>query len=315
MRFLVLGGAGFLGSHITDALVARRHEVRVFDLPKVSTQNLSQCLNLIELLGGDFNNAIDLSRALENVDVIVHLIGTTLPEPSNDNPAYDVDTNVIATLKLLDLAAKNGVKKIIFASSGGTVYGIPQSLPISESHPTNPICSYGITKLTIEKYLALYRRLHDLDYAILRLGNPFGERQRTANVQGAVAVFLGKVYQNKPITVWGDGSAARDFFYISDLVDAFMRVIETDTKTNIFNIASGQAHSINEILSILREVTGRHITVTYTQGRKFDVPANCLDISRAKQELGWKPQVSLREGIGRTWDWLNSPDHALHYRG
>jgi UDP-glucose 4-epimerase len=135
------------------------------------------------------------------MDVIIHLIGTTLPEPSNDNPRYDVHTNVTATLKLLDKAREKGVKKIIFASSGGTVYGIPRALPIPETHPTDPICSYGITKLTVEKYLALYHHLYQLDYAILRLGNPFGERQRIINAQGAVAVFLGKIHQDQPITI------------------------------------------------------------------------------------------------------------------
>jgi UDP-glucose 4-epimerase len=306
MNFLVLGGAGFIGSHIVDALVARRHKVRVFDLPNVSTQNLKQCLNSIEIIGGDFKNENDVALALENVDVIVHLIGTTLPEPSNENPAYDVDTNVNATLRLLDHAVNKGVKKVLFISSGGTVYGIPQSLPIPETHPTNPLCSYGITKLTIEKYLALYHSLHNLDYTILRLGNPYGERQRTTNVQGAVAVFLGKIYQDQPITIWGDGSVARDFFYISDFISAFLRVIDSDTDTKIFNIASGQAHSINEILSIIREVSGKNVSVNHTPGRKFDVPVNCLDISRAIIELGWQPHVSLKEGIRKTWEWMKA---------
>jgi UDP-glucose 4-epimerase len=304
MRFLVLGGAGFMGSHIVDALVARHHKVRVFDLPNVGTQNLKQCLDSIEVVGGDFKNESDVSLALEDIDFIVHLVGTTLPEPSNENPAYDVDTNVISTLKLLDHAVNKGVKRVIFVSSGGTVYGIPKSLPIPETHPTNPLCSYGITKLTIEKYLALYHRLYDLDYTILRLGNPFGERQRIANVQGAVAVFLGKIYQNQPITIWGDGSVARDFFHIGDFISAFVRIIDSDPVSKIYNIASGQAHSINEVLSIIREVSRKDFSVSYAPGRKFDVPVNCLDIKRARDELEWQPQVSLKEGIQRTWEWL-----------
>jgi UDP-glucose 4-epimerase len=209
-------------------------------------------------------------------------------------------------LRLLDCAVDKRIQKVIFASSGGTVYGIPRTLPIPESHPTDPICSYGITKLTIEKYLALYHRLHDLDYTILRLGNPFGARQRTENVQGAIAVFLGKIYKNQPITIWGDGSIARDFFHISDLVSAFMRVIECRTEMKVFNIASGQAHSINQIVSMLRKVTGEAISIQYTHGRKFDVPVNCLDINRAKNELGWQPRVSLEEGIQQTWEWLKA---------
>ncbi|MHB8773177.1 MAG: NAD-dependent epimerase/dehydratase family protein [Syntrophales bacterium] len=304
MHCLVLGGAGFIGSHIVDALVARNHRVRIFDLPNINTQNLQQCIDRVEVLGGDFNNVNDISPALEGVDVVVHLVGTTLPGPSNENPAYDVESNVIGTLNLLKQVVAKGVKKIIFSSSGGTVYGIPRSVPIPETHETNPICSYGITKLTIEKYLALFHHLHNLDYTILRLANPYGERQRTDAVQGAVAVFLGKTLSGQPITIWGDGSVARDYFYIGDLVDAFVKVVESDAPANIYNIGSGRARSMNDILSVIRDVTGRQPMVQYTPGRKLDVPVNCLDIQLAKKDLGWQPAVSWEEGIARTWEWL-----------
>jgi len=160
MHCLVLGGAGFIGSHIVDALVARDHRVRVFDLPNVSTQNLKQCIDSVEIMGGDFNNVNDISVALESVDVVVHLACTTLPGPSNENPTYDVQSNVVGTINLVEKSIQKGVRKIVFASSGGTVYGIPQSLPIPETHRTNPRCSYGITKLTIEKYLSLFHYLY-----------------------------------------------------------------------------------------------------------------------------------------------------------
>ena len=304
MHCLVLGGAGFIGSHIVDALVARGHRVRIFDLPNISTLNLKQSIESVEVLGGDFNNVNDISLALEDVDVVVHLVGTTLPGPSNENPAYDVESNVIGTLNLLKQAVARGVKKIIFSSSGGTVYGIPRSVPIPETHGTNPVCSYGITKLAIEKYLALFHHLHNLDYTILRLANPYGERQRIDNVQGAVAVFLGKTLLRQPITIWGDGSVARDYFYISDLVDAFLTVIESDPPSRIYNIAGGRARSLNDILSVIREVTGLQPVVRYTPARRLDVPVNCLDIQLAKKELGWQPEISWEEGIARTWEWL-----------
>jgi len=305
MHCLVLGGAGFMGSHIVDALVARNHRVRIFDLLNISTHNLKQSKEFVEIVGGDFNNVNDISPALENIDVVVHLVGTTLPGPSNENPAYDVESNVIGTLNLLKLAVDKGIKKIIFSSSGGTVYGIPRSVPIPETHETNPVCSYGITKLTIEKYLALFHHLYNLDYTVLRLANPYGERQRIDGVQGAVAVFLGKTLLRQPITIWGDGSTARDYFYISDLVEAFMKVIESEFPSKIYNIAGGRAHSLNDILSVIRKVTGLQPEVRYSQGRRLDVPANCLDIQLAKKELGWQPQISLQDGIARTWEWLN----------
>ena len=304
MHCLVLGGAGFIGSHIVDALVARGHRVRIFDLLHISTQNLQQSIDSVEIMGGDFNNVNDISQALEGVDVVVHLVCTTLPGPSNENPTYDVESNVIGTLNLLKQAVAKGVKKIIFSSSGGTVYGIPRSVPIAETHETNPVCSYGITKLAIEKYLALFHHLHNLDYTVLRLANPYGERQRIDSVQGAVTVFLGETLFRKPITIWGDGSAARDYFYISDLVDAFITVIESDPPSKIYNIAGGRARSLNDILSVIREVTGLQPVVRYTPGRRLDVPVNCLDIQLAKKELGWQPEISWEEGIARTWEWL-----------
>lgn len=306
MHCLVLGGAGFIGSHIVDALVAGGHRVRVFDRPNISSRNLKQCIDSVEIIGGDFNNINDISLALEGVDVVVHLVCTTLPGPSNENPAYDVESNVVGTINLLQKAVQKGVKKIVFASSGGTVYGIPRTLPIPEIHQTSPLCSYGITKLTIEKYLALFHRLHNLDYTILRAGNPYGERQRIDSVQGAVTVFIGKTFLNQTIAIWGDGSVARDYFYISDLVSAFIRVIESDTKSRIYNIAAGQAYSLNDILSVIREVTGKRPSVQFTPGRKLDVPVNRLDISRAREELDWQPKISLKEGIARTWEWLKA---------
>ena len=311
MNCLVLGGAGFIGSSIVDALVSKGHRVRVFDLPNVSIQNLEHIADGIEVMHGDFKNGNDICQALEDMDVIVHLVYTTLPSPSNDNPVYDVDTNVVASINLLEQAVRKGIKKVIFASSGGTVYGIPQSLPIPETHQTNPICSYGISKLAIEKYLALFNHLHGLKYTILRIANPYGERQRTDNVQGSIAVFLGKALSDQVITIWGDGSVARDFVYIGDVVSSFVRVIETEVDSPVYNIAFGQAFTLKDILSITGQVTGRTLKVKFTASRKLDVPINCLDVRLAQKELDWKPQVSLEEGISRFCNWLrNGSGHS-----
>jgi len=306
MNCLILGGAGFIGSNIVDALVSKGHRVRVFDLPNVSTQNLEHLSDRIEVMHGDFKNDKDICLALDDMDVIVHLVYTTLPSPSNDNPVYDIDTNLVASINLLQQAVRKGIKKIIFASSGGTVYGIPKNLPISETHQTNPICSYGISKLAIEKYMALFNYLHGLKYTVLRIANPYGERQRIDNVQGSIAVFLGKALSDQIITIWGDGSIARDFVYIGDVVSSFVRVIENDVNSPVYNIAFGQAYTLKDILSITGQVTGRTLKVKFTSSRKLDVPVNCLDISLAKKELDWKPQVSLEEGISRFCNWLRN---------
>jgi UDP-glucose 4-epimerase len=304
MNCLVLGGAGFIGSHLVDALVAEGHFVRVFDLPNVTLHNLQQSMDSIEIVHGDFENIAAVLPLLDSIDVVVHLVSTTLPGTSNANPGYDMETNVVGTIRLLEEAAKRGVRKIVFPSSGGTVYGIPQFLPISEDHPTNPICSHGIGKLAIEKYLALFNHMYGLDYTVLRFGNPYGPRQRIRSVQGAIAVFLGHVLQNENITIWGDGSVRRDYFFISDLVSACIRAIKSETSSKVFNIASGESVSLNEILSIIEEITGRVPKVTYHLPRKLDVAVNCLDVTRAQRELHWNPEIPLKEGIARTWGWL-----------
>ena len=304
MNCLILGGAGFIGSHIADSLIVRGHKVRVFDRLNVDTSNLTDALPHIEFLKGDILNESDMSCALEGVDLVVHLVSTTIPKTSNDNPVYDVESNVVGTLKLLDLSRQFGVKNIVFLSSGGTVYGPSATCPITETDATDPVCSYGITKLAIEKYLYLFHYLHDLDYVVLRVANPFGERQNPGSGQGVVTTFLWKFLQEEPIPVWGDGTVARDYFYISDLVSAMLAAIDRDTPSKIYNIGSGVPRSLNELLSIMQTVTGRTPVIQYLPARKLDVPINFLDISRARKELHWQPKISLEEGIARTWSSL-----------
>ena len=306
MSCLIIGGAGFIGSHIVDALVARGHKVIVFDRPRIDAKNLSNSMPHIEFVGGDFSNENDIENALNGVDTVVHLVSTTIPATSNANPVYDIETNIAGTVRLLTLAKDAGVKKVVFASSGGTVYGVPLQLPIPESHPTNPICSYGITKLAIEKYLQLFHHLHGLDYSILRISNPYGERQNPDGRLGAVTVFLWKVLNGHPITVWGDGEIARDFFYIGDLATAFVKVIEDKVPSRIYNIGSGKAYSLNEILAVIQAVTGKTAIVNYTPARNLDVHANYLDIGRARIELGWEPKIQLEHGLSMTSEWLLS---------
>lgn len=300
LNCLILGGAGFIGSHVVDALLQRGHKVRVFDRPNVDASNLAGSLPHVEFHSGEFFNEDDVAKALVGIDTVVHLISTTTPASSNDNPVYDAETNIAGTVRLLSLAKEAGVKKIVFASSGGTVYGEPMQLPISETHPNNPICSYGITKLTIEKYLHLFHHLHGLDYSILRIANPYGERQNPGGGLGAVTVFLWKVLHGEPITIWGNGDVARDYFYISDLVAAFVRVINDTPPSKIYNIGGGRAYSLNEIVATIQAVTGKAARVKYTPARRLDVPVNYLDITRARNELAWAPTVTLGQGLAKT---------------
>jgi len=277
--------------------------VRIFDRPNLERFSLPNDGGNVEWTEGDFVNQEDLEPAISGCDIIYHLVSTTLPKSSNNNPVYDIETNVIGTLRLLDLARKKN-KKIIFVSSGGTVYGIPEETPIRESHPTDPVCSYGITKLAIEKYLALYHRLYGLDYCVIRPSNPYGEKQRVTGAQGAVAVFLHKALRNEPIEIWGDGTVVRDFIYVGDLITAFVKALTYTGEHRIFNIGSGQGRSLNEVLAAIGALMGKEVRCTYTPSRSFDVPSNVLDISLASRFLDWAPKTSFQEGLSRTLTWI-----------
>jgi UDP-glucose 4-epimerase len=306
MKCLVLGGGGFIGSHLIDALLAEGHKVRCFDRSTVASRvkNGPSRNKNFELYQGEFLSEEDVASALSGCDVCFHLISTTLPQSSNADPAFDVESNVVGTIRLLTHAVKAGLKKIIFASSGGTVYGIPLCSPIPETHPTNPICSYGISKLAIEKYLELFRQLYGLEYCILRISNPFGERQRLSANQGAIAVFLGKILRDEEVVIWGDGSAVRDYIYIEDVIKALKLSLSDTYSERIFNIGSGSGYSINELLRLIERVTGQKLIRKYLPARQFDVPVSVLCANRAKSILGWSADISLEQGVERVFSWV-----------
>jgi UDP-glucose 4-epimerase len=302
MKVLILGGNGFIGSHLIDKFLEEGHYVRVFDKNEEYYRGI---LPNVDYRLGEFGNRGMLSEALEGIDVVIHLISTTLPKTSNDDPVFDVKTNVIETLFLLEQCCEKKIKKVIYTSSGGTVYGFPQNLPVHEDHIKEPICSYGISKLTIERYLALYKQLHDLDFVIIRPSNPFGIRQNPFGIQGAIPVFLGKIAKNEPIQIWGNGEVVRDYLYVEDLADAIFNSSIKKTVSNIFNIGSGRGYSLNQLLVVMKEVTSLDFEVIYNEARSFDVLEIYLDITRATTELGWKPSISLEYGIKQTWDFIN----------
>jgi UDP-glucose 4-epimerase len=304
MKCLILGGGGFLGSHLTDALLAQGHTIRIFDRANLARYRTFLNGEPIEWMEGDFTNRAEVAQAVSGCDVVFHLVSTTLPRSSNDNPAFDVESNVIGTLHLLEAMRRHGAQKIVFTSSGGTVYGVPRDVPIGESHPTEPICSYGIGKLAIEKYLHLTHVLHGIDYCVLRLANPFGERQRLNAAQGAVAVFMHKALRGETIEIWGDGSVIRDYFHVSDAVSALLKAMTYRGEDRIFNIGSGSGKSLNEILAAIEVLLGSPVARTNLAGRAFDVPSNVLDISKARELLGWTPQLSFGDGLARTADWI-----------
>ena len=304
MKILVFGGGGFIGSAIVDRLLKDRHELRIFERPRVATYRQFLDDEKVEWLTGDMSNVHDLNVAIDGIDIVIHLVSTTLPKSSNDDPIYDVQSNLVATLQLLNIMVAKHVRKIVFISSGGTVYGMPTHLPIDENHPTEPLVSYGITKLAIEKYLLMYQFLHGIKVTILRVSNPYGERQRIETAQGVVAVFLNKAIQNQPLAIWGDGRVTRDYIYIGDVAEAFACAVDYDGTKSIFNVCSGVGTSITELIAMLERVISRELVCEYLPARSYDVPVSVLDNSLARQELKWIPQINFEDGLVRTASWI-----------
>jgi UDP-glucose 4-epimerase len=297
MKCAVFGGGGFIGSAICDRLLQDGHSVRIFERPKVQPYRAFRDDEDMEWMEGDMLSGGDLKKCMAGVDAVFHLVSTTLPKNSNEDPIYDVESNLVGSLRLLEVMVAQKVGKIVFISSGGTVYGPPKYLPVDEKHPTNPTVSYGITKLAIEKYLQLYRDLHGIRPLILRVSNPFGAKQRVESAQGAVAAFIHKALRGEPIEIWGDGSVTRDYLHVSDVAEAFVKALDYEGKETVFNISSGKGTSLNDLVGAISGMLGRDVKKNHLPGRDFDIPVNILGNNLAAVELGWKPQLNLEEGI------------------
>ena len=304
MKALVVGGNGFIGSHLVDRLIQSGWEVNVLDLQERRYDPIPVPVHFIR---GDLTQPYLVREALINIDVVFHLAWATIHEISNQDPAADVKANLIPSIHLLEACHQAGVRRIVFTSSGGTVYGPAQELPIPETHPQNPINAYGITKLAVEKYLQMFKHLYNLDYVILRPSVPYGPRQNPLGRQGAVVVFLYRVAHSLPVTIWGDGSITRDYFYISDLVEALIAAAERDLdREHVFNIGGGQETPLTGLLELVEKTVGKEAIVEYKPSRKFDAPRIVLDTSLAHHKLDWRPKVNLVQGLAQTWSWMSS---------
>jgi UDP-glucose 4-epimerase len=303
MKAVIIGGGGFLGSHLAETLLANGQDVCIFDQPVARYLEYSRRQGAT-IVTGNFLDPNAVGNVISDCDVVYHLVSATVPQTSNENPRYDVEVNLIGTLQLLEQIRNAHVKKIIFASSGGTVYGIPQEIPITENHPTDPISSYGIVKLAIEKYLHLFWTLYGMDYCVLRISNAYGARQPITATQGAIAAFLGKAAAQEEIIIWGDGTVLRDYIYASDIADALLQASLYQGEWKVFNIGSGHGHSLNDLIGAIENITRVPLLVKYLPGRRFDVPVNVLDITRAKSHLRWGPKVRLEEGVLAAFEWM-----------
>ncbi len=306
MRALVIGGNGFIGSHLIDALLENGWQVVVYDRV---LEKYRLPLPGVQYVLGDLENLEELTSVLAHTDVMFHLASTTIPETANRAPIFDIQSNLVPTVRLLELCVKYNIGKVIFLSSGGTVYGVPEHLPVGEDHPTQPISAHAIVKLSIEKYLFLFKHLYGLNYVILRPANPYGPRQNPQGKQGAVAAFLGHIAQNLPITIWGTGEVIRDFLHVSDLASACISAATITTESSVFNIGSGHGISLNQLIAMIEREVQRFFQIERLPARPFDVPEIVLDTQRAQTELGWSPKISLEDGLADTWHWICSlPD-------
>jgi UDP-glucose 4-epimerase len=302
MKTLVLGGCGFIGSHIVDQLVATGRSVRVFDR---YPERFRPPVRGVEYVFGDFRDPMALIEALVDVNVVLHLVSATFPGTAELDPHGDVQENILPTLRLLEAMEKCRIDRLLYLSSGGTVYGIPKAVPTPETHPLGPINSYGIVKVAIEHYIELYRRTRGLKPIVIRPSNPYGPRQGHVGVQGVVTTFLSRVAKNEPIEVWGDGSIVRDYLYVEDLAGLCVEAAYSE-KVGVYNAGSGQGASIREIIETIEKVTGLPLNPVYKPARPVDVPRSVLDVTLAMNDFGWRCTTGLREGIEKSWEFQAS---------
>jgi UDP-glucose 4-epimerase len=305
-RVVVLGGLGFMGSHLCRALAAGGRAVRVFDRPRASPGLLGGLGRGLEIVEGDVARAEEVVDACADADVLVHLVHTTVPGSSMEDPAYDLTSNVVTSVNWLRRLGETKVRRLIFISSGGTVYGVPRTVPIGEDHPTDPISSYGITKLAIEKYVSAYASMLGIDYCIIRPSNVYGPGQRLHTGQGVIGVAADRALRGEPLELWGDGESLRDYLYVEDMAASVVSLLDYAGAERVFNASSGEGRSVLDIIETLREQLGPLPEVVRKPFRGFDVPVNVLDSSRLRRATGWRPSVTLREGVGRTLEWLKA---------
>jgi UDP-glucose 4-epimerase len=302
---LVLGADGFMGSHVVEALAKVGHLVRAFDRLKSSVPlNLPADNPNIQLCPGDFLNRHDLDRALKDMQYVFHFVSTTNPAASAKDPLIDVDTNIRMSVVLMQLCVEHNVKRLVFPSTGGAIYGQDRSRPLCETDLTEPVSPYGIGKLAIEGYLRYFNQSHGLDSLVFRVSNAYGERQNVVGSQGAIAIFLNLIERGLPIRVFGDGAMVRDYVYISDLAGMVVEAFDGHHQFDTYNVGSGIGVSLNELIDSLRQVTGRAVKVEYLPARSTDVQHAVLDTARYAKEFGKPQMMSLTQGLEETWRYV-----------
>ncbi|MBV8960456.1 MAG: NAD-dependent epimerase/dehydratase family protein [Actinobacteria bacterium] len=312
MRTLVTGGAGFIGSTLVDRLLAEGHSVDVIDdlstgnlanLADARTQRDRVTFHQIDIRSEDVIDVI----ARRHAEVVFHLAAQADVRVSVARPGYDAEINVVGSLNVIEGARQGGAQKVVFASSGGTIYGDPppSALPIKESHPQQPLSPYGVAKKAVTDYLVAYRELYAMEFTSLALANVYGPRQDPHGEAGVVAIFAGKLLAGEPCTIFGDGKQTRDFVYVDDVVDAFARAA-TKGGGLVLNIGTGAETSVNHLYVTMAGVAGVSEPALSAPARAGELLRSALDPGRAAIHLGWKPWTTLSEGTGAVLDWFRA---------
>lgn len=304
MRILVTGGAGFIGSHIVEAYLAAGHEVVIID-------NLATGRRANAPKGATLHEVDIHAKETERIfaefkpEIVNHHAAQASVKVSTGDPVFDLEVNGGGTARIAALAVEHGARKVIYASSGGTVYGEPEELPVPESHPTRPVSNYGTSKLVGELYLDLLGRTHGLDYTIFRYSNAYGPRQDPHGEAGVVAIFTGKMLDGEQCTIDGDGEQRKDYVYVGDIARANVLAL-TKGSGLAFNIGTGKGTSVNEIFGALNDATGNKVEPRFGPPRPGDVRNFWLETSLAQRELEWRPEVAFQDGIRQTVDWFRA---------
>lgn len=305
-KCLVLGGDGFLGSHLVDDLLSRGFSVRVFDrFDGDKLKNLVYPQEGLELFSGDFLDSSSLDKALQDIDFVFHFISLGNPALTIKDPESDIKNNILGTIRLLDACVKQGIKKVIYPSSGGAIYGNIKSDCMREDSPLEPITPYSINKLCIEKYLSYYKKYYGLDRVIYRISNPYGERQSTDGTQGVIPILLKKVLNGEIINVYGN--SVRDYIYVKDVTNFIAKNFDKDHKYEVYNLGSGKATSLEEVLLAIEKVTQLVPKKNQLERREFDVERIVLDVDRIKEEFNFTPTTAFIDGVRMTFDYIRRP--------
>lgn len=302
MKIILLGAAGFIGTNLVIELAKDKdNDITVVDRDKVFFKTLEDMsIPNLHIVQFDFTMDVDYEHLVEGQNLVYHLVSTTVPATSNQHIVEELKGNVVLSANLFEACVRQGVEKIVFLSSGGTVYGKETECPLNEKTPTNPITSYGVQKVTIEKLLYLYNYMYGLDYRVIRLTNPYGPYQRPNGVLGAVTTFTYKALKGEEIQVYGDGSVVRDFIYIDDAINGIQKIVNGNDLHRTFNLGCGYGTSIRQVLETIEKALDIRLNVNYTKARKVDVPVNYLDIKRFETAYGALNPVSLEDGIKKT---------------